>query len=322
MKLKSLIQYLESIAPPVYQEGYDNSGLIVGDPNMKIRGVMICLDSTEAVLTEALRKKCNVVIAHHPIVFKGLKKLNGSNYVERVVIKAIKNEIAIYAIHTNLDNMYHQGVNAKIAERLSLENTRILQPKATLKKLFTFVPVSDSDRVRAALFAAGAGSVSDLHRDSYASVGMGTTGRVGAAAVKLEVLFSKAQERQIVNALLANHPAKVVPYDIVSVENRDQQVGSGMIGELRRAQAEKYFLQRLKRKMKASVVRHTKLLGKPIHKVAVCGGSGGFLLRQAIAQGADVFITADYKYHEFFDADGQYRQSQCGHRRQKIRGTC
>ena len=173
MKIKKLIQYLEAIAPPAYQEGYDNSGLIVGDTNAKISGVLICLDSTEAVIEEAIRKDCNLVIAHHPIVFKGLKKITGSNYVERVIIKAIQHDIAIYAIHTNLDNVYHMGVNAKFAERLKLINTQILQPKQTLKKLFTFVPISASDTVRNALFSAGAGAASSFKQLSYATVGMG-----------------------------------------------------------------------------------------------------------------------------------------------------
>lgn len=313
MKIKNLITHLESIAPPVYQENYDNAGLIVGDPETKITGVLICLDSTEAVLEEAKAKKCNIVVAHHPIVFKGLKRLNGKNYVERVVIKAIRYGIAIYAIHTNLDNVLHQGVNAKIAERLKLVNTQILQPKAFLKKLYTFVPVGHSEKVRAALFAAGAGMPNGFEQLSYSSVGVGTNGKNGEAMVKLEVLFQKGQQGQILKALAQSHPSQPAPYDIVQTESTLSNIGSGMIGYLAEPIPEKAFLEKVKKRMKASCVRYTKLRGRRVKKVAICGGSGSFLLKAAIAQKADVFITADFKYHEFFDADHKIVIADIGH---------
>jgi dinuclear metal center YbgI/SA1388 family protein len=313
MKIKSLTSFLETIAPSSYQENYDNAGLITGNPETEISGVMVCLDSTEAVLDEAIEKGCNVVVAHHPIVFKGLKKISGRNYVERVIIKAIKNDIALYAIHTNLDNMYYQGVNTRIAEKLGLLNTRILAPKKTLKKLFTFVPTSHSEVLRRALFKAGAGLTGNSEYLSYATLGVGTRDGEGGAEVKLEVLFPSAKQGQVLKALKENHPTTHAPYDIMSVENDNIDIGSGMMGELSEAMDEMSFLKHVKSTMKAGCVRHTQLLDKPILKVAVCGGAGGFLLSSAIRQQADIFITADYKYHEFFDADSQIIIADIGH---------
>ncbi len=313
MKIKSLISYLETIAPPMYQESYDNAGLIVGDANAEINGVMLCLDSTEGVLEEAMEKGCNLVIAHHPIVFKGLKRFNGSNYVERVVIKAIKNDIAIYAIHTNLDNVYHQGVNAKIAEKLGLQNTRILAPKKLLKKLTAYVHPNYVEVVRAALANTGAGSVNGLEQRSHVSVGVGHQREKGSAEVKIETLFPADLQRRVENAFLQSYPDGNAAYEISTIENANTYLGSGMIGDLVEPIAETVFLKNLKSAMKAGVVRHTKLRNKRVRKVAVCGGAGGFLLKHAIRQEADVFVTADYKYHEFFDADGKIVIADIGH---------
>ena len=313
MKIKELTSFLETIAPPSYQESYDNAGLIVGDPNTEVQGVLVCLDSTEAILDEAISKKCNVVVAHHPIVFRGMKRFNGKNYVERVVMKAIKNDIAIYAIHTNLDNVYQNGVNAKIAEKLGLENTSILSPKAGLKKIFTFVPTEHSEKVRAALFKAGAGNVPNFNELSYATIGVGTNAQKTGAQVKLEFTFPAIRQSTIIKALKSSHPDANISYDIISIENKNSEVGSGMIGYLKKPMAEKEFLQKVKKQMKAGCVRYTKLRRKRISKVAVCGGSGGFLLGDAIRQGADIFITSDYKYHEFFDADGKIVIADIGH---------
>ena len=313
MKIKDIITYLETIAPPAYQESYDNAGLIVGDPEQEATGALICLDSTEAVVEEAISKKCNLVIAHHPIVFKGLKRLTGRNYVERVVIKAIQHGIAIYAIHTNLDNVYYQGVNGRIAEKLGLEKTRVLAPRQVLKKLSAFVPPSHSDSVRQALFAAGAGSVEGSELLSYATLGVGTIAGTAGAQVKLEVFFQAAQESPVRKALLDSLEGQPHTYEIVTIENTDVRIGSGLIGQLPRAMKEKAFLQHLKESMQANCIRHTPLLGRPIRKVALCGGAGGFLLGKAMAEGADIFITGDYKYHEFFDADGRIIIADIGH---------
>ncbi len=313
MKLKKITNYLESIAPPAYQEGYDNSGLIVGHPEMKITGAIVCLDSTEAVIDEAISKNCNLVIAHHPIVFKGLKRFNGHSYVERVIIKAIKNDIAIYAIHTNLDNVYHKGVNAKIAERLGLKKTKILAPKSGLLKLFAFVPTNKSEQIRKELFKASAGKIGVNQNMSYASLGVGTKDKKGGGMVKLEVVFDPIYKKQILNVLNENLNQSEIFFDLIKVENSNDHVGSGMIGELPSSMDTMSFLKKLKTTMKAGCVKYTEPITDKIKRVAVCGGSGGFLLRNAIAAGADVFITADYKYHEFFDADERIMIADIGH---------
>jgi len=295
MKIKTLINWLESVAPPAYQESYDNSGLIVGDPEAEIRGVLTSLDATEAIVKEAIERGCNVIVAHHPIVFKGLKQLTGQTYVERTIIAAIKNEVAIYAIHTNLDNVFHQGVNSKIAEKIGLENTAILAPKRELKKLSATLPDGLALKAREAISALNLAVQLNLF-----------------AGQKLEVVFHAPFQGAILNALrntLADEPV----YDIVALENKSLEVGSGLIGTLAQPMPETEFLQHLKTIMQAGCVRHTRLLGRKVERVAVCGGAGSFLLGQAIAQRADVFVTADYKYHEFFDADGRTVIADIGH---------
>ncbi len=313
MQLRQLTSYLETIAPPSYQESYDNAGLIVGNPKMEVTGALLCLDSTEEIIEEALALNCNVIIAHHPIVFRGLKTFTGKNYVERVVMDAIRYDIAIYAIHTNLDNVYHQGVNAKFAEKLGLVNTKILAPKKTLKKLQTYVPADISDRVRNALFAAGAGQIPGFKNLSHTSLGVGSKDDQGTAEVKLELVFASPLKGKIIGALLNNQGDQQIPYEISDIENSNVEVGAGMIGELSKPEYEKPFLQFVKKTMRTGCIRHTRLRSRKIHKVALCGGAGGFLLAQAKAQGADVFITADYKYHEFFDADGEILIADIGH---------
>jgi dinuclear metal center YbgI/SA1388 family protein len=313
MKIKEVIKYLEQIAPPVYQEGYDNAGLIVGDAEAEVKGVLICLDSTEAVIGEAVEKGCNLVIAHHPIIFKGLKKITGRHYVERVVIEAIRHGVAICAIHTNLDNVYHRGVNAKIAERLGLVNTRLLSPKPALKKLSSLVPALHQQQVEKALIKAGAEQVAFTHQTTYSTLTVHSGNGFEAEYLKMEALFAAAHRREIVNALQRSQPDQQVHYDITSVENLSDTVGAGMFGTLAQPMNEREFLLTVKKRMNAACIRHTPLLGQPVEKVAVCGGAGGLLLSHAIAMQADVFITADYKYHEFFDADGRIVIADVGH---------
>jgi dinuclear metal center YbgI/SA1388 family protein len=327
MQIKELTQYLESIAPLSYQESYDNSGLIVGQHSDIISKALISLDCTEEVVQEAIDKGCDIIVAHHPIVFKGLKRFNGNNYVERTVIKAIKHNIAIYAIHTNLDNVLG-GVSSKIAERLGLENQAILSPKSgLLKKLAVYVPRTDVDAVRQSLFEAGAGHIGDYDECSYNTGGYGTfrplegasptIGQIGeqerVEETKIEVVYPAHIERQILVAMLAAHPYEEVAYDIYALNNNLQTVGSGVIGNLSSPLDGQSFLRHLKEKLDVQVIRHTKLLNKPIERVAVCGGAGGFLLSDAKRSGADIFITADYKYHEFFDAEDEIIIADVGH---------
>lgn len=327
MKIKEITDYLETIAPLSYQESYDNSGLIVGDKDATVKKTLITLDATEEVIDEAIREKCQLVIAHHPIVFGGLKKFNGKNYVERVVIKAIKNNIAIYAIHTNYDNVLN-GVNSKICERLGLVDCEILLPKKQLlKKLYTFIPVAHHERVAKAVFEGGAGYIGNYSETSFNVQGTGTfkgneksnpvLGKKGvlekADEIKFETIFPAHIEGKVVSALLESHPYEEVAYDIVSLDNYYSKVGSGMVGNLKKPLDGLTFLKSVKKSIKTDSIRYTQLLDKPINRVAVCGGAGRFLLNNAIAAGADVFITGDFKYHEFFDAEGRIVIADVGH---------
>ncbi len=327
MKIKELASYLETFAPPMLQESYDNAGLLVGDPDEEIKGVMICLDSTEAVLDEAIQSGCNLIIAHHPIIFSGLKKITGKNYIERVVIKAIRNGLSIYALHTNLDNV-RMGVNAKIAEKLGLSDLKILAPKKNMiRKLVTYSPVEASEKVKDALFQAGAGEIGEYDQCSFTAVGSGSfrpgekanpfVGKKGEKHIeneeRIEMVYEPWKESAIVRALLNAHPYEEVAYDLYALENLSAQVGSGMIGELPEAMSERDFLLFLKKAIKTECVRHSGEIRRNIKKVAVCGGSGSFLLNSAIQQGADAFVTADFKYHQFFDADGHLLIADVGH---------
>ncbi len=327
MKIADIISFLESLADPSLQEHYDNAGLIIGDKNWECRGIICCLDAIEDVINEAAKKNCNLLIAHHPIIFGGLKKINGKNYVEKAVISAIKKDIAIYAIHTNLDNVL-EGVNGKIASLLGLRNNSILLRKeGTLKKLFTFAPVDKAVEVRNAIFRAGGGHIGDYAECSFNSEGTGTfkgeeganpyVGEVGKQhqekEIKIEMIFPSWLENNIISALKAAHPYEEVAYDVISLANKHPGIGSGIIGQLPEPTDEINFLNHIKRIFRVSVIRHTSLLGKPVKKVAVCGGAGSFLVSKALAAGVDMYITADMKYHEFFDANGRMVIADIGH---------
>ncbi len=327
LKINDIITELEKIAPLKYQETYDNAGLLTGNTGWEATGALICLDSTEEVIDEAIAANCNLVIAHHPILFGGIKKINGDNYIERTLIKAIKHDIAIYAIHTNLDNVA-QGVNKKICEKLDLKNCRILsQKKGVLKKLVTFCPEQDAEKVRNALFKNGAGNIGNYNECSFNLSGQGTfkgnpnsnpiIGEKGKRhtenEIRIEVIFEISYENNIVSALKSAHPYEEVAFDIYPLDNYFQFTGSGMIGELENEQTEKEFLLKAKRALNAPVIKHTRLLNKKVKKVAVCGGAGIFLLNNAIASGAGIFITGDVKYHQFFDADGKIVLADVGH---------
>ncbi|MEP6682578.1 MAG: Nif3-like dinuclear metal center hexameric protein [Parafilimonas sp.] len=327
MKIVEVINTLENFAPPVLQEDYDNAGLITGNPEWICTGILCTLDATEIIIKEAISLGCNLVVAHHPIVFKGLKKITGKNYVEKTIINAIKNDIAIYAIHTNLDNVMH-GVNNKIADKLNLINTKILLPKQdVLMKLYTFVPVEFAEKVRTAFFNAGAGSIGNYSECSFNAEGKGTfkagentNAFVGEKnirhtenEIKIEVIFPSYLKNNIVDALLKTHPYEEVAYDIVSLENHYQSAGSGLIGELQNKTTEQELLELLKSAFDLQVIRHTHLLQKPVKKVAVCGGAGSFLIDKALAANAEFYITADVKYHEFFDANNKMVIADIGH---------
>jgi dinuclear metal center YbgI/SA1388 family protein len=327
MKIKEIIAALEQLAPPILQESYDNCGLITGNAAEEITGILVCLDSTEEVIDEAIEHRCNLIIAHHPIVFSGLKKITGKNYVERVVIKAIKNDIAIYALHTSLDNVY-EGVNKMISSRMGLQNLKILrEAKGQLLKLVTFAPSESADAVRNALFSSGAGTISQYSECSFNLDGTGTF-RPGPGTdpysgkkdvlnftqeTRIEVVLETHRLNAAVKAMIAVHPYEEVAYDIYPVLNSYQYTGSGMVGDLPHPMKTEDFLKSLKNTFLTPCVRHTRQVSKMVSRIAVCGGSGSFLLPDAIQQGADVFITSDFKYHQFFDADGKIVIADIGH---------
>ena len=327
MKVQDIISLLQNAAPLFLQEDYDNAGLITGNAGWECTGAIVSLDATEDVIKEAIEKKCNLVIAHHPIVFKGLKKITGKNYVEQTIITAIKNDIAIYAIHTNLDNV-PDGVNGKIADLLGLVNRSILAPKANLlQKLAVYVPENNKEMLMDVLFAAGAGNIGHYSECSFSADGLGSfkagqgtnpfVGNVGErhleAEVKLEVIFPVWLQNQVVNSMKAAHPYEEVAYDVYNLANEYQQTGSGLAGELKEAISETAMLQILQNIFNIPFIKHTKLTGRLIKKVAVCGGAGSFLTGAAIAAGADIYITGDIKYHEFFDAEAKLVLADIGH---------
>lgn len=327
MKISEIIHFLEHFAPPSYQENYDNAGLISGDENWEAYGALISLDCTENVLEEAISKNCNLVISHHPLVFSGLKRFTGRTYVERTLIKAIKNNIALYAIHTNLDNVYN-GVNKSISNRLGLSNCRILEPKhGLLRKLVTFCPESHAEKVRQALFDAGAGEIGNYSCCSFNSQGSGTfmagndtnpyvgeKGKIHAEPeVRIETIFESIKQKAILKKLLESHPYEEVAYDIYPLENEFKNTGAGMLGDLETELDEQQFLHWVRDKLKTECIRHTSFAGRKIKTVAVCGGAGSFLLPKAIAGGAQAFVSADFKYHQFFDADEKILIADIGH---------
>ncbi len=327
MKIKHVLQLLDELAPASYQESYDNAGLITGNSSLLFTGAVCALDATEEVILEAKQKGCNLVVAHHPVIFNGLKKITGKNYVEKAIITAIKNDIAIYAIHTNLDNLL-TGVNGKIADKLGLVNRKVLLNRQnTLMKLIAFAPLRDAGKVREAIFKAGGGNIGKYSECSFTAKGTGTfkpgegtdpyLGEIGNREVvgeeRIEVIFPVYLQEKLVNAMIDAHPYEEVAYDLISLNNYFGEVGSGLIGELPEEVDEIEFLQLIKNKFNLQVIRYTRLLEKKVKKVALCGGAGSFLTRNALSAGADFYITSDVKYHEFFDAENRMVIADIGH---------
>lgn len=328
MLVADIIRVLEQIAPPALQESYDNAGLITGRRDMEVRGVLVCLDSTEAIIREAALRGCNMVVAHHPIIFKGLKRLTGSTYAERAVELAIREGIAIYAIHTNLDNVLYRGVNQRIGARLGLQDLRILAPmREQLFKLETFVPHAHADVVREALFAAGGGTIGNYDACSFNLSGTGTF-RPGAASnpfigqegiiqkeeeIYIQMIAPRHREAALIQALKAAHPYEEVAYQVLPLLNEWQESGSGLIGQLPEAMESEAFLKHVQQAMELQGFRVAVGPQKQIQRVALCGGAGSFLTKRALKAGADVYITADIKYHEFFDHEEQMWLLDIGH---------
>jgi len=327
MKIKNITAVLEGFAPLTFQESYDNSGLLIGSCENEIKKALITLDVTDAVLEEAIKEKCGLVIAHHPLIFKSIKSLTGKNYVERLIVKAVKNDIAIYAIHTNLDNI-NNGVNGILSEKLGLTNTKILSLAGNgLKKLVVFCPVDHANDLREAIFKAGAGHIGNYDYCSYNVTGEGTfrglegtdpfVGNKGELhfekEIRIETIVPGQLLNTVINAMLTKHPYEEVAYDIYPLDNRNTRIGAGMIGELKKAKDAVSFLKDVKSTLKCNVIRHNRLIERKIKKVAICGGSGSFLIKKAYDSGADIFITGDIKYHDFFEYDGEMIIADAGH---------
>ena len=327
MQVSRIIAALEKWAPPVLQESYDNAGLLTGNPSADCTGILCTLDVTEKVIEEARGGNCNLIVAHHPLIFSPLKKITGSTAVERTLIEAIRNNIGIYAIHTNLDNIL-QGVNGKMADKLGLTGRRVLEPKTgTLQKLYTFVPVAHLEKVRNVLFQAGAGHIGRYSECSFTAEGQGTFKALPGASpftgnlnerhteneMKLEVIFPVHLRQDIIDALKQSHPYEEVAYDIVQLVNSHDATGSGLFGRLDQPISEHEFLTLVKNAFDAPVVRHTPLRNRPVSTVALCGGAGSFLTKKARAAGADAYLSADFKYHEFFEGDEKMLVCDIGH---------
>jgi dinuclear metal center YbgI/SA1388 family protein len=327
MIIKDITNYLEELAPLNYAEDFDNVGLLVGNYTTAVTGVLVTLDTLEETVNEAIAKNCNLIVSFHPIIFEGLKKLNGNSYVERVVLKAIKNDIAIYATHTALDNS-KKGVSAKMCEVLGLQNTKILIPKkGIIKKLTTYVPNKNAAVFKNALFKAGAGNIGNYDQCSFSNMGegsyrgneqsnpfLGEKGKLHTEnETQISVVFESKNETAILQSLQEQHPYEEVAYEITTTENVHQDIGMGMLGELPTAMDETAFLLYLKKKMKTDCVRHSNLINKKIKKVAVLGGAGSFAISNAKRAGADAYVSADFKYHDFFKAENQLLLADIGH---------
>ena len=327
MRLSKIVTFFNEIAPGKLQEDYDNSGLLIGDVNNEISKALISLDVTTDVINEAISNNCNLIIAHHPLIFKPIKKLTGANLTERLVVKAIKNDIAIYAIHTNLDNISN-GVNDILAKKLNIKNTRILSPSASkLNKIVCFCPAQHAEKVRNAMFDAGAGHIGNYDNCSFALEGKGSfraldnskpfVGKKGELhqeeEIRIETVVPDFKVNSVVKNMIKVHPYEEVAYDIYALENQSHLTGAGMIGELDEEIGIKDFLIKVKQILKSQYLRHNKLLDKKVKKIAICGGSGSFLINRAHAAGADIFITGDIKYHEFFEHEDEMTIVDAGH---------
>lgn len=327
MKIKEILSILEEMAPLAYAEDFDNVGLLVGDNEAKATGVLVCHDALETVIDEAINKKCNLVVCFHPILFSGIKKITGKNYVERAILKAIKNDIAIYAVHTALDNHQH-GVNKIFCDALNLVNTKVLIPKQNfIQKLVTYTIPENVEKLRNALFDAGAGQIGNYEDCSFNSKGIGTymgnensNPEIGerfefveAEEIKIEVTFEKYLQSKILRALFKNHVYEEVAYEIYNIDNVHQNIGLGMTGELKHEMSELDFLKMVKEKMLCGGIRHSEFLNKPIKKVTVLGGSGAFAIKNAIQAEADIYLTADLKYHNFYEAENKIVLADIGH---------
>jgi dinuclear metal center YbgI/SA1388 family protein len=328
VKVQEIITLIETVAPLSLQEEYDNAGLIIGNANMDVTGALICLDVNEQIIEEAIKLNYNLIISHHPLIFKGLKKINGKNSTENCVILAIRNNLAIYAAHTNLDNVLVNGVNAALADKLHLSKRSVLRPAdKKLMKIICFVPEMHAAAVRNALCEAGAGKIGNYDSCSYNSMGYGTFKALEHAnpfvgeknkihtenEIRMELIFHSYQKANIIRALYNAHPYEEPAFDIISLENTSDSIGSGLMGEFENEMEISDFLNLLKTSLNASLLRFSPGNSKQIRRVALCGGSGSFLIHDAISAKVDAFITGDLKYHDFTETSGKILLVDPGH---------
>ena len=327
MILKKIVNFIESKFPLALQEPYDNCGLTYGNLDTEIIGILVCLDVTEEVVAEAIQKKCNLIVSHHPVIFQGLKNITGKSMNQRVIESCIQNQVYLYALHTNLDNHY-KGVNYQIANKIGLKNLKTLAPKDdTLLKLVVYVPEAKKEAIDHALFQSGAGSIGNYSECSFNVKGEGSFTPSKEAnpsfgkqeknekidEIRAEYIVRHTDLKSVLSAMRKHHPYEEVAHDIIPIQNTNPEIGSGMLGEITETMDEHDFLKKIKSVFDLSILKHTAFLKKPIKNVAVCGGSGAFLLEHAKKSRADVFITSDFKYHEFFDAENQILILDIGH---------
>jgi dinuclear metal center YbgI/SA1388 family protein len=327
MRVAQIIGAIEELAPLALQDDFDNSGIQIGDVSQKVKGILLCLDVTEEVVDEALELDCNLIISHHPLLFKPLKSITGKNYIERAVIKACKHDLVIYSAHTNLDNAW-EGLNFRLAEKIGLQNIRILKAqKDNLLKLVTFVPIEQAEMVRQALFHAGAGNIGNYDSCSFNLTGEGTfkakenanpfVGEIEELhtekEIRIETILPTHKKSSVLRALLASHPYEEPAYDLYPLHNAWAKAGSGVVGELPAEEEEESFLQRIKTIFQLKILKHSPFTEKMIREVAICGGSGSFLIKDAIAYGADVFLTGEAKYNDYYDVENQILLAVLGH---------
>ena len=327
MKIHQITQILEEWAPLHYAEDFDNVGLLVGNPKDEVGGILVTHDCLEEVVDEAIERNCNLIVCFHPIIFKGLKRFTGNSHVVRAVRKAIKNDVAIYAIHTALDNQAH-GVSFGLSRALGLTNSSVLLPKEnTVEKLNFYVPQAQAEQVRNALFAAGAGKLGNYDECSFSSDGKGSfrpsqnstpyVGKKGERHIEdelqIQMVFQKHLASQIIEALLSSHPYEEVAYEISSLTNPNQNLGMGMIGHLPKSMKPSSFLDFVKKTLGTPSLRHSHLGTKDIERVAVLGGSGSFAIQAAKSKKADAYITADLKYHDFYEGNQSFLLVDAGH---------
>ncbi len=327
MTVREITSCLEQWAPLAYAEDFDNVGLLVGDLDQKIERALITHDAIETVIDEAIKEKCKLIICFHPIIFQGLKRITTSTYVERAVAKAIKNDIAIYALHTALDVQLY-GVNKGLADALQLSNRKVLIPsKGSLIKLNTYVPHAHLKTVQEALFSAGAGALGNYSECSFSSEGTGSfmplegssayVGKKGnrhaEPETQLQVVLPKHYKNKVISALQLFHPYETVAYELSVLENTRTDLGMGCMGQLPNPIEEQDFFKDLKNILNTPMLRHSGFMGKKIERVALLGGSGSFAINAAKHQNADVFITADLKYHDFFKSENKVLLIDVGH---------